>query len=146
MEKADVDRWLQEYVAAWKVYDPDRIGDLFAEDVEYRYHPYDEPVRGRTAVVASWLGEGGQTGASTRDEPGTFDAVYQAIAVDGEVAVAKGSSTYLTAPGGAVDKVYDNCFFMRFNPAGQCREFTEWYIQRPSAGSSSPTPRATNSA
>ncbi len=45
--------------------------------------------------------------------------------------VARGSSTYLTAPGGAVDKVYDNCFIMRFNPAGQCREFTEWYLQRP---------------
>ena len=131
MEKADVDRWLQAYIAAWKAYDSSRIGDLFAADVEYRYHPYDEPVRGRAAVVASWLGEGGHPAASTRDEPGTFDAAYQAIAVDGDVAVAGGSSTYLTAPGGAVDKVYDNCFIMRFNNAGECREFTEWYMQRP---------------
>ena len=131
MEKADVDRWLREYVEAWKSYDRDRIGELFAEDVEYRYHPYDEPVRGRTAVVRSWLGEQTSAGASTPDEPGSFDASYRAIAVDGDVAVAAGSSTYLTAPGGPVEKVYDNCFVIRFDSAGRCREFTEWYMQRP---------------
>src|SRR5690348_17918635 len=78
MERAEVDRWLQAYVDAWKAYDADQIGNLFAEDVEYRYHPYDEPVRGRAAVVASWLGEGAPATASTRDEPGTFDAAYRA--------------------------------------------------------------------
>jgi len=50
VEKADVDRWLQAYVEAWKSY-------------------------------------------------------------DGEV--------------------YDNCFVMRFDAAGRCREFTEWYVRRP---------------
>ena len=50
MQKADVDRWLQAYVEAWKSY-------------------------------------------------------------DGEV--------------------YGNCFVMRFDAAGRCREFTEWYVRRP---------------
>jgi ketosteroid isomerase-like protein len=131
MDKAQVDRWLDAYVAAWKSSDRDRIGELFADDVRYRYHPYDEPVQGREAVVRSWLGEEDHPGASTTDEPGTFDAVYRAVAVDGDVAVATGSSTYLTEPGGALDKVYDNCFVMRFDSAGQCAEFTEWYIERP---------------
>ena len=46
MDKTEVDRWLRAYVDAWKSYDPDQIGELFAEDVKYRYHPYDHPVEG----------------------------------------------------------------------------------------------------
>src|SRR6266699_3535581 len=34
-------------------------------------------------------------------------------------------------PGGPVDEVYDNCFVMRFDSAGRCCEFTEWYVRRP---------------
>jgi hypothetical protein len=30
-----------------------------------------------------------------------------------------------------VETDYDNCFVMRFDAAGQCREFTEWYVERP---------------
>ena len=131
MDKAEVDRWLQAYVEAWKSYDRDQVGELFAEDVKYRYHPHDDPIQGREAVVRSWLGEDQHPGASARDEKGTYDAAYQAVAVDGDVAVATGSSRYLSEPGGPLTKVYDNCFVMRFDPAGRCREFTEWYVQRP---------------
>ena len=137
MDKAQVDRWLQAYVGAWKSYDPDQIGELFSADVRYRYHPHDDPVAGRAAVVRSWLGEDASAGASSRDEPGTYDATYRAVAVDGDVAVATGSSTYLSGPGGPggpggpVEKVYDNCFVMAFDAEGRCREFTEWYVERP---------------
>ena len=132
MDKAEVDRWLRAYVEAWKSYDRDLIGALFAGDVRYRYHPYDDPVEGREAVVRSWLGEGTYAGASVRDEEGTYDAAYRAIAVDGDVAVATGSSTYRSEPGGPVETVYDNCFVLRFDAAGRCREFAEWYVERPS--------------
>jgi ketosteroid isomerase-like protein len=131
MDKTAVDRWLEAYVEAWKTYDRDQIAGLFNEDIEYRYHPYDDPLRGRDAVVGSWLGEGDETGASTRDEEGTYDATYRAVSVDGEVAVATGSSTYLDEPGGKVEKVFDNCFVMRFEPNGRCSEFTEWFMERP---------------
>lgn len=133
MDKATVARWLEDYVAAWKAYDPDQIAALFSEDVKYRYHPHDEPIEGRTAVVEAWLGEGDHEGASTRDEPGTYDARYVPVAVDGDVAVATGTSTYVTEPGGPVDKIYDNCFVMRFDAEGRCREFTEWFVKRPDA-------------
>jgi hypothetical protein len=132
VDKAEVDRWLQAYVGAWKSYDRDQIGELFSADVRYRYHPHDDPVVGRVEVVRSWLGEEAYAGASARDEKGTYDASYRAVAVDGDVAVATGSSKYLSGPGGPVEKVYDNCFVMRFDSAGRCREFTEWYVERPS--------------
>ena len=67
MDRHDVDRWLDAYVMAWKRYDPEEIAALFSDDVTYRYHPYDEPVRGRDAVVKSWLGEDESDGASDRD-------------------------------------------------------------------------------
>jgi len=83
-------------------------------------------VEGRDAVVESWLGEGDHEGASTRDEPGTYDATYRTVAVDGDVAVATGSSTYTGDP----PRVFHNCFVMRFDADGRCREFTEWYVQK----------------
>jgi len=128
--RADVDRWLEAYIAAWKSYDRTAIGELFADDVEYRYHPYDEPIRGRDAVVGAWLGESDQPGTSTRDEPGTYEASYKTVAVDGDVAVAIGTSTYSDEPSGPAARTYDNCYVMRFDEVGRCREFTEWYMQR----------------
>jgi hypothetical protein len=131
MDRSDVARWLSEYVEAWKSYDREAIAALFSEDVRYRYHPYDEPIEGRVAVVDSWLGEGDAEGTLERDEPGTYDAWYEPVAVDGEVAVATGNSTYTKGPGGPVETVYDNCFVMRFDADGRCREFTEWFMKRP---------------
>jgi hypothetical protein len=133
MDRSAVDQWLQAYVRAWKSYDPVEIEALFADNVQYRYHPYDDPVHGRKAVVATWLGEGDKDAASSRDEPDTYDASYHAIAVDGDVAVATGTTWYRATPGGIVDKEFDNCFVMRFDGDGRCTEFTEWFMQRPSA-------------
>jgi hypothetical protein len=134
MDRADVAAWLSDYIEAWKSYDPDAIGALFSDDVRYRYHPYDEPIEGRQAVVESWLGEGEYAGeAWARDEAGSYDAHYEPVAVDGDVAVATGASTYTKEPGGPVDKVYDNCFVIRFDDEGRCREFTEWFMKRRSA-------------
>ncbi len=125
-DRAHVQRWLDAYVEAWKSYDPEAIGELFSEDVEYRYHPADEPIRGRAAVVESWLGEGDHPDASARDAEGTYEAAYEPFAVDGDRAVAVGASTYTDPPA-----AYDNCYLIRFDADGRCREFTEWFVKRP---------------
>jgi hypothetical protein len=44
--------------------------------------------------------------------------------------VAVGTSTYREAPERPVSETYDNCFVMRFDDEGRCREFTEWYVKR----------------
>ena len=131
MDRAQAQTWLDRYVAAWLSYDAKDIAALFTEDIDYRYHPYDEPITGREEVVASWLGEGNSTGASTRDAPGTYAAQYEPVAVDGDVVVATGTSSYRERPDGPVVRVYDNCFVMRFDAEGNCREFTEYYLRRP---------------
>jgi ketosteroid isomerase-like protein len=131
MDHRSAQEWLNRYVAAWLSYDRDDIADLFAHDVTYRYHPYDDPIVGRAAVVASWLDESDASGASTRDRPGTYTAEYAPVAVDGEVVVATGTSRYRERPDGPVVRTYSNCFLMRFDDAGRCRDFTEYYLKHP---------------
>jgi ketosteroid isomerase-like protein len=131
MTRDQVNRWLGRYIEAWKSYDRDQIEALFAEDISYRYHPYDDPIEGREAVVASWMGEGDEEDSS-RDEPGTYEAFYRVVTADDDMAVAIGSSSYKESPDGPVVRVYDNCFVMRFDAEGRCREFTEWFMERPS--------------
>ena len=131
MDRAAAQDWLDRYVTAWLTYEPDLIGDLFSEDVAYRYHPYDEPVtrpRRRRGVVARRLTD---PAASSRDAMGTFDASYAPVAVDGDVVVATGTSSYRDEPGGPVVRVFHNCFVMRFDDDGRCREFTEFYMRQP---------------
>jgi len=130
VDRTDAQEWLDRYVAAWLSYDADDIASLFTEDVLYRYHPSDDPIVGREAVVASWLGEANSDGASTRDAPGTYAAQYEPVAVDGEVVVATGTSSYRERLDGPIVRVYHNCFVMRFDAEGRCQEFTEYYIRR----------------
>lgn len=131
MDQRSAQEWLDRYVDAWLSYDREEISGLFSEDVAYRYHPYDEPIVGRDSVVASWLGEDASGTASTRDAPGTYEARYSPVAVDGDVVVATGTSSYREHPDGPVVRTYDNCFVMRFDGEGRCREFTEYYLRRP---------------
>jgi ketosteroid isomerase-like protein len=126
-QEADVDRaavtsWLDGYIAAWRANDADLIRPLFADDAVYRHHPYDEPVVGVEAIVDSWLEE--------PDVADTWSARYEPVAVDGDVAVAVGTTRY-QANGDRSERAYHNCFVLRFDADGRCREFTEWYIRQP---------------
>jgi ketosteroid isomerase-like protein len=127
VDDAAVTRWLTAYVDAWRSYDPGAIGDLFSADAVYRYHPWDEPtpshVRGRDAIVASWLGD--------RDAPGSWTAEYRTWLVNGDRAVAVGVSRYLAPDGTTVEREYHNVFLLVFDDEGRCREFSELYLRRP---------------
>ena len=124
MTQNDFARWLDAYVDAWRTYDPAAIGALFSEDAEYRYHPWDEALRGRSAIVSSWL--------DNPDEPGTWTAEYHPWVVNGQDAVATGVSRYDDTDG---KREYHNVFLCRFDDDGHCREFTELYLRRSNAPS-----------
>lgn len=119
-DRASVRSWLERYVEAWRANEPGPIGELFTEDAEYRFRPDKEPTRGRDAIVAAWLEE--------PDDPGSWRAGYEPFAVEGDDAVATGTSTYL-AEDGSVDRVYHNVYLMRFAPDGRCRSFTEFFVK-----------------
>jgi SnoaL-like domain len=96
MDERTVAAWLDGYSRAWERNDPAEIGGLFSEDAVYHDNPFDEPARGREAIVAN------------------------------------GTSRYFHADG-SLDKEYDNVFLLRFDAAGRCAEYREWYMRRPDA-------------
>jgi ketosteroid isomerase-like protein len=114
--------WLDGYSHAWATYDPAEIGALFSEDAVYFDNPFDEPVRGREAIVAWWLED--------PDEEGTYEGRYRPVLVAGDQAVANGYSRYLDGDGGVV-KEFDNLFLLRFDADGRCVEYREWYMRKP---------------
>jgi ketosteroid isomerase-like protein len=121
MEKAAVVEWLEAYVTAWKSYSPEAIGALFTDDAIYFFHPFEEPVRGRKAIVESWLKD--------QDPPGTFEATYAPIAVDGDIAVVQGRSRYFKdSTRSELTRQWDNVFVIEFDDAGRCRSFSEWFV------------------
>ena len=96
MTHEEVQRWLDAYVEAWRTHDAAAIGALFTEDAVYAYDPVGEPVRGREAIVADWLKE--------PDEPGSWQAEYRPLVVEGDRAVAVGRTTYTNG------KVFENLY------------------------------------
>ena len=114
--------WLRAYVRAWETYDPDAVADLFSDDATYSYFPFDEPIRGRLAIVASWL-EG-------KDPAGTYEARYEPVAIDGNLAVAQGRSRYFRDSSKTeLVREYDNVFLIEFDDEDRCRSFREWYMR-----------------
>ena len=122
MDEQAVAAWLDGYSRAWGTYDPEQIGALFSEDAEYHYDPFQQPVRGRDAIVADWLQD--------RDQAGTYEGRYRPVLVAGDQAVARGYSRYFDT-NGAVRDEYDNLFLLRFDADGRCAEYREWYMRKP---------------
>jgi hypothetical protein len=122
MDRDGFKRWLDRYVDAWRLNDPAAAGDLFSSDARYAYDPFGEAVVGRPAIVASWLAD--------PDEPGSWEADYEVLAVDRDTYVAHGRTRYLTDDRSAVDREFANVFICRFDDEGRCREFTELYMRR----------------
>jgi ketosteroid isomerase-like protein len=122
MDKGRAQEWLDSYIEAWRSGDRQQIGDLFSEEAEYRYHPYDEPVRGKQAVVQSWLED--------EDPTQEWEVSYQPFVVEGNRMVATGTSRYL--PGnGEEERFYYNVFLVEFDDEGRCRDFTEYFVKEP---------------
>jgi ketosteroid isomerase-like protein len=121
MDRPALQRWLDNYVAAWRANARESIEALFTDDVVYRFAPFGEKnvARGREAVVAAWL--------ENPDAPGSWDAHYEPFAVDGDTAVATGWSRYAAARD-QPERTYRNVYLMRFAPDGRCSEFTELYM------------------
>ena len=117
MELQTVSRWIDAYVRAWDSNDPKLIADLFTEDATYAFQPWGEPLVGRDAIVAGWRAE--------PDEPGSWDAHYKPMLLDGERAIITGLTRY------ADGRTYSNLFVVDFRDDGRCRAFTEWYMRHP---------------
>ena len=116
-EPDDLHVWMDGYRTAWTSNDPGDIRALFTEDAEYLYNPWDEPVRGADAIVASWL-EG-------KDEPGDWTFDWQPLLREGATAVIEGRTVYLDG------RAYRNLWVIVLEEDGRASRFTEWYMKEP---------------
>jgi ketosteroid isomerase-like protein len=116
MTRERVQAWLDAYVEAWHSYDRDAIAELFSPDATYRYHPYDEPEHGRDTIVEGWLED--------PDEPGSWEARYEPLLIEGDRAVATGETFYRHT-----GRRFSNLFVLRFDVDGRCADFVEWYVE-----------------
>src|SRR5260370_37354811 len=91
LDRARSTACLHAYVQAWKTNSTQAIGRLFSEDASYSYAPFSEPVRGRAAIVVSWL--------EHPDQDGTYDGHYEPIMIEGDRAVVNGRSRYFKQDG-----------------------------------------------
>jgi hypothetical protein len=127
MDRSAVQDWLDAYVRAWQTYDREDISALFGVNASYSFGPFGEPVVGRDRIVESWMED--------RDAPGTWEAHYEPVAVDGDLAVTNGRSTYFEDDTRTtVARRYDNVYVIRFDGDGRCIEFREWYMRDPATG------------
>jgi len=127
IDRVTVQGWLDRYVHAWKKYDRAEIAALFNENVAYQFNPWDTPLHSRDAVVSAWLDP------ATHDDPQSFEAHYEPVIIEGDTAVVRGISTYYTdATHTAIGRQFANLWIVRFDEAGACREFIEWFFENPS--------------
>lgn len=130
MDRKNLQLWLDKYVEAWRTYDPAQIGELFSEDALYFYSPWDKdnPIRGREAIVAEWRRE--------PDASGSWEARYEPLVVEGNLAVAQGRTRYFKTDG-SIAREFNNIFVLQFDEDGRCERFTEWFMQPRNAQSAS---------
>ncbi|MGH2614361.1 MAG: nuclear transport factor 2 family protein [Thermomicrobiales bacterium] len=120
MDTPAVASWVERYVRAWKSNAPADVGALFAADARYYQRPDEEPWRGRAGIVAAWL--------EHKDEPGNWTFRFEVLGTNGDLAFVRGWTRYQDPPAH-----YGNLWVLRFDTAGKCAEFTEWWMEARSA-------------
>ena len=117
MTSDEVQSWLDRYVDAWRSNDRADIKALFADEATYKYHPWDPPVEGSEAIADDWL--------ANPDEPGSWEASYRPLVVNGNQAVTTGNSSYKNG------RRYWNIWEVDFDDDGRCTRFVEWFMRQP---------------
>ena len=114
MERADLERWIRAYEAAWRAPGTDAAAALFAEDATYLTHPFAEPVAGLAAIRGLWDAE--------REAGEEFTMTWEVVAAGGDTGVARIEVRYHAAE----EAWFRDLWIVRLSPDGRCRHFEEW--------------------
>ena len=117
MTEERVRRWVEGYVKAWNSNEAADITALFTEDGRYLTEPHAEPWEGHDEIVRKWL--------ESKDRPGETTFEYEVRAVDGDLAIVKGVTTYKEPR-----RLYSNLWEIEFAPDGRASKFVEWWMKR----------------
>jgi hypothetical protein len=118
MTRAKLEAWVQGYLKAWKTNDPEDIRAIFTDDVRYYTQAFRKPWVGIKKIVEGWTGR--------VDEQGDWKFDYKWIAVEGNVGVLEGLTTYTSQ-----ETAYNNIWIVTLAEDGRCSEFREQWVQQP---------------
>ena len=110
--------WLDAYKRAWEAGDPKAAADIFTEDATYQEIPFDEPMRGRTAITDYWSGN------VTEQDNVQFG--YEVLATTVEIGIARWWASFLDHSSKAHVKL-DGIFVVHLDFENRCTEFQEWW-------------------
>ena len=114
-DRAQVNRWLAGYEAAWRAPGTAGLASLFADDATYLQSPYQQPVTGLSAIGRMWEAE--------REGPDeVFSLATDVLAVDGPTAVVRAQVRY----GDPLRQEYRDLWVIRLGDDGRCTWFEEW--------------------
>jgi ketosteroid isomerase-like protein len=108
-------RWIERYERAWRTAGTETLADLFTPDATYLPAPFDEPVRGLSAIAAFWDDE--------RNGPDEVFTLRSEVFLDaGARAVGRVEVDY----GDPVTTRYRDLWLMEFDADDRVRHFEEW--------------------
>lgn len=116
MNKKTITTWVENYQRAWKTNSRRDIARLFAKQALYYPDPFAEPWRGRDEIVRQWLAHA--------DAPGDYEFRFDVLGTGKDSGVVRGWTKYHQP-----FREYSNIWLIRFDNAGRCVEFTEWWKQ-----------------
>jgi ketosteroid isomerase-like protein len=115
IDRASVQRWIDEYEAAWRLEGTDALAALFSPDATYLHSPYADPVVGLPRIRTMWEAD--------RDGPDeAFTMRAEIVAVEDRAAVTRALVRY----GEPVRQEYTDLWVLRFDEEGRCSWFEEW--------------------
>ena len=115
VDRAWVQRWVDEYEAAWRKEGTEGLPALFSRRATYLHSPYAVPVVRLPAIRTMWEAD--------RDGPDEdFTMSTEIVAVQDRVAVARALVRY----GDPVRQEYTDLWVMSFDEEGRCSWFEEW--------------------
>jgi hypothetical protein len=115
--------WLDALGRAWEATDGRDFVQLFAEDATYQVTPFEEPMRGRPAIL-EYFAEATQTQQRIRFE-------HEVLGVAENRGIAHWRVSFDLVPSRRRLEL-DGIFVVYFGAAGRCTVFREWWHERES--------------
>lgn len=111
--------WLARYADAWRVGDPDAIGELFTPGASYQDSPFSEPLEGREAIRDYWA-------QAVRHSNRDVEFEAEALATGEGTGIAHWRSEFTSEP--AAHRIQlDGILVASIDESGRCTRFREWW-------------------
>ncbi|KGN30765.1 hypothetical protein N802_06040 [Knoellia sinensis KCTC 19936] len=111
-DRASVETWVADYLAAWRTEGTERLADLFTPDATYSPSPWAAPLHGLPEIEPWWEAE--------RDGPDeAFTFTHEVVALDGDTAVLRVDVAYTHSR-------WRDLWVVTFTPDGRAEFFEEW--------------------